>query len=143
MHTLIHLLIAILIAFILGLAALPLSVFLLASILIDIDHILEIKYIKKVKKKFIFNPLKSNYETLQRSLHLFHTFEIITLLLIISIFIPIVFYISLAFIIHLLIDAIGNLMNKNYKNKNWIKYWFLFYYIKNKSLFNKEKILRQ
>jgi len=145
MHTISHLIIGIVFALILKLSPSSAIIFILASIITDIDHILELKVINKnFKLEHLFNTKKYkklSYESPQRTLHIFHTFEIILFLFIISFFYYPIFWVATAFLIHLLFDSIGNIRNRNFGKaggNDWIKYWFLVYYIKKKSIYNKE-----
>ena len=145
MHFIIHGAGGLIIALLLGLTSTNLIIFVLASVLIDVDHAIEIGIPKKkFKKEYIWDVKKYkriNYESPQKALHLFHTFEIIGFIFILSIWIPALFLVGLAFSVHLCCDAVGNVKNRNFGNaggKDWIKYWFLFYYIKKGSVYNKE-----
>lgn len=144
MHSIIHFIIGVSVALIIFKFSIPLAViFVLASVLIDIDHIVEMKFNKAELKKIMVFDLKKykkiNYRTPQQYLHLFHTFEFMVLLLVLSLLYYPVFIVFLAFFVHLLTDGWGNFLNRNLGKaggKNWIKYWILRYYIKNKSIRN-------
>lgn len=145
MHTFTHLLIGAIIGLMARLESGALLIFILASVLIDIDHVLDYKAPRKVVRKGKNHLLdaigyrKVNYLTPQRSLHFFHTFEILALLFLIGSFIPWVLWVALAFTIHIATDALGNVWNRNIGTsggKDWIKYWFLTYYIIRGTFYN-------
>jgi len=146
MHTITHLVIGVILALFFGLNF-PLTItFILVSVLIDIDHIIELKIPrrKKLKLDYFFaikKYKKFNYQSPQKALHIFHTFEFIFILSLISFFYSQIFFVAIACLIHLWLDAVGNIWNRNLGNaggKDWIKYWFLIYYIRKRSIFNKE-----
>ncbi|MFA5061125.1 MAG: hypothetical protein WC494_02330 [Candidatus Pacearchaeota archaeon] len=147
MHSLIHLVIAFVLGISFQLDFLSFLIFVISSIIIDLDHVLELKKVRRTYlKKYLFHPRrfkKQNYQSPQKSLHIFHTCEIILLLFILSIFYPIIFWIATSFSIHLLTDALGNFWNRNIGNaggEDWIKYWFLTYYLLKGSVYNKENL---
>jgi hypothetical protein len=146
MHLIIHLIIGILAGIALGLTGNPFWIFILASFLIDLDHITELnsKSFTKESIKKAFHPIRyrdHNYDRPQKSLHLFHSFEFIALLYLISLFYSPVFWIANAFLLHLSTDAAGNIWNRNIKKskeKDWVKYWFVTYYMMKGSIYNKK-----
>ena len=118
MHTLNHLIIGVLAAWVFHLPLPLATLFILASILIDIDHMTELKILDKctLDKRGVYN-LKAYkdvcYGKGQKSMHLFHTVEFMAILGILSFFFVPLFWIWVAFAIHLLTDAWGNILNRN------------------------------
>ncbi len=144
MHTFIHLFVGIIAMIALGLSGWPAVIFIIASVAIDLDHIIELYHgVSNVKAHHVWDLgsfKKSNYSGTQKSLHFFHTFEVIIALFIAAIFYLPLLYVAYGFSIHLLTDGWGNFWNRNLKKKGgseWVKYWFLAYYIKKGSVFNK------
>jgi len=144
MHTFIHLFIGIIAMIALGLHGWPAVIFIIATVAIDLDHIIELVHgVSNINKKHIWDIgsfREANYKDIQRSMHLFHTFEVIIGLFIAARYYAPLFYVASGFSIHLMTDAWGNIWNRNLKKKggsDWIKYWFLIYYIKKGSIFNK------
>lgn len=124
----------------------PAVIFILASVMIDADHIVEIfRGVHNLKRKYIWDVKgfkKANYDGVQRSLHVFHTFEVIIAFFIVGKYYWPFFYIASSFSLHFLTDAWGNFWNRNVHKKggsDWIKYYFLIYYIKKGSIFNVKK----
>ena len=143
MHTFIHLFIGVAAMIALKIQGWPAVVFVISAVMIDIDHLLEIfKGVHNIKRKYVWDVRgfkEANYQGVQRSLHIFHTFEAMLAIFIASRYFPILFYVGLSFGIHLLTDAWGNIWNRNVKKKggaDWLKHWFLAYYIKKRSVFN-------
>ncbi len=146
MHTFIHLFIGIIGMIALGLHGWPAVIFILASVMIDADHIIELfRGVHNLKKKYVWDVRgfkEANYQGKQRSMHIFHTFEVLFALFIASRYCLPLFYVASSFALHLMTDAWGNFWNRNVKKKgggDWIKYWFLAYYIKKGSVFNVRK----
>jgi hypothetical protein len=144
MHTFVHLFVGIIAMIALRLEGWPAVIFILASVAIDLDHIIElVRGVSNIKKHHVWKLgdfKKANYECTQRSLHVFHTFEVIIALFIAARYYDYLLYVAYAFAIHLMTDAWGNFWNRNLKKKggsDWVKYWFLIYYIKKRSLFNR------
>ena len=109
-----HALIGIIVAIMLSIMGLPLPYIVLivmVSIFIDIDHFFY--YIIKFKK---YNPFKMNkyfrrYERLRNSttmlpIFIFHNFETIIILLILSFIFPIMFYVLIGVLLHMIMDWI-------------------------------------
>jgi len=147
MHFIVHLFVGIIVGLALHLPSTYLIIFIVASVAIDIDHFLEWRTISRFfrRKSFLFNPVKfnnqANYVTLQKSLHIFHTFEIIILIFFLGAIYYVFYIIGLAFSVHLLFDALGDIINRNVLRKGktgWLKYWFLAHYIRKGSLYNRE-----
>jgi len=144
MHTLIHLFVAIIAMIALGLHGWPAVIFILAAVAIDLDHAIELVHgISNIEKKHVWKMgefREANYKHIQKSMHFFHTFEAITALFIASMYYLPLFYVAISFAIHLLTDAWGNFWNRNIKKnggEDWIKYWFIAYYVKKGSVFNR------
>ncbi|HLP80319.1 MAG TPA: hypothetical protein VK158_06810 [Acidobacteriota bacterium] len=133
MHTITHALAGILIVLLFDITGIWAAVFILASILIDIDHIADGKI--QLNPKHIVNPFayrQANYHGVQKAIHIFHTFEFMMLLLIISQWFSALYIVWCAFAVHIALDAIGNIWNRNIQDKggrDWIKYWFVTYYL--------------
>ncbi|MDO8467909.1 MAG: hypothetical protein Q7S56_03110 [Nanoarchaeota archaeon] len=146
MHIITHLLVGIVFALILGLNLPFVVIFILASVLIDLDHITDMGLPKKRKLKSadLWNPKRYreyNYQSGQKSMHLFHTFEFLTLIFILGLYFQTIFVIAVSFSVHILTDAIGNIWNRNINKvggEDWIKYWFIIYYLNKRTIYNKE-----
>ena len=143
MHTLTHIFIGLIAMIALGLHGEAAVIFFLAAVMIDIDHLIEIFHGKyNFKTKYVWDVQgfrKANYEGVQKSLHIFHTFEVVIALFIAARYYAPLFYVGAGFAVHMLTDGWGNVWNRNIKKKggeDWYKYWFLSYYIKKKSFFN-------
>ncbi len=143
MHTFIHLFIGIIAMIALRLEGWPAIIFIISAVMIDIDHIIELfSGVHNIRKKYVWDVRgfkEANYDGVQRSMHFFHTFEVIIALFIASKYYWPLFYVAASFSIHLLTDAWGNFWNRNVQKKggsDWLKYWFLMYYIKKGSVFN-------
>ncbi len=110
-------------------------IFVMSSVLIDLDHVYEIVASKDFKKAHIYNIFSFNtinYIEPQKQIHILHTFEILALLFVLGNFHFIFKWIFLGFLFHMMLDAIGNVYNRNFKKygaKNWLKHWFLTYYL--------------
>jgi len=144
MHTFVHLFIGIIAMIALRLHGWPAVLFVLAAVFIDADHIIELAHgVSNIRRKYVFDVTgfrEANYRGVQRSMHIFHTFEFLTGLFIASAYYLPLFYIALSFSVHMLTDAWGNFWNRNIKKKggaDWIKYCFLAYYIRKGSVFNR------
>ncbi len=142
MHTLIHLIIGFLAAWYLELTGMAAVLFILASILIDLDHVFDraqknkTTSIKELLNPFVFARTK-NYVEKQQTLHVFHTFEFMITIYVAAAFFPVIFTIANSFLLHILFDAWGNVWNRNFGKvgtPDWIKYWTIYYYIKRKSI---------
>ena len=147
MHFLVHLLVGILAALSLNLPPVWFFIFIVASVAIDLDHFLEWnKFFKPRDRDALINPAKFskdiNYRTLQQSLHIFHTFEILALIFILSNYFYFFWIVGLAFSLHIIFDAIGNIWNRNIMHKGkegWLKYWFLTRYILKRDVYTHQK----
>jgi hypothetical protein len=144
MHTFVHLFVGIIAMIALGLEGWPAVIFILATVAIDLDHIIELfQGISNIKKNHIWDIgsfRKANYDGYQRSMHIFHTFEVIIALFIAARYYVPLLYVAYGFAIHLVTDGWGNFWNRNIKKKggsDWFKFWFLAYYIKKGSVFNR------
>jgi len=146
MHTLIHIVIGLIAMIALGLHGHAAVIFFLAAVMIDIDHLIELLHgAHNLKTKYIWDVggfRKANYEGVQRSLHIFHTFEFVVALFIAAKYFAPLFYVGAGFSVHMLTDAWGNIWNRNIRKKggsDWAKYWFIVYYIRKGSVFNAGK----
>ena len=144
MHTFVHLFVGIMAMIALGIHGWPAVIFILAAVAIDLDHLIELYHgVSNIRKNHIWDVgsfKEANYKHIQRSMHIFHTFEFIIALFIAARYYTPLFYVAASFAIHLLTDAWGNFWNRNIKKKggaDWIKYWFVAYYAKKGSLFNR------
>ncbi len=110
-------------------------IFIASAVLIDLDHIYEVIASEGFQKQHIYNIFSFNtinYLEPQKQVHLLHTFEVLALLFILGNFHFIFKWIFLGFIFHMALDAIGNIYNRNFGKsgaKDWIKHWFLTYYL--------------
>ena len=134
MHMLIHAGIGILAALLLRLQSWEALLFIAASVFIDLDHIVDFKK-SGIQLRHIWNIQafkQLNYKTCQQHMHLFHTFEVITIIALFSIWWQPAGLIALAFAIHLLTDAWGNIWNRNimkHAETGWLRQWFLLTYL--------------
>jgi len=145
MHTITHLIIGITIVLIFGIPLMPALIFLFFVAVIDIDHVVEINIPRPaMKKEYLWNIFKfqeENYRSPQKSMHLSHTFELVILVFLLSLYNQLFFWVGAGILVHLATDAWGNVWNRNLGNaggKDWIKYWFIIYYIKKGTIYNKE-----
>ncbi|MFW5991554.1 MAG: hypothetical protein ACOCQX_04975 [Candidatus Nanoarchaeia archaeon] len=135
MHYLTHFLGGVLFVLVFKLSWSSSLVFLLSTMLIDVDHLLEVLASSEFKKSHVYNMFsfrKLNYIVPQKKLHLLHTFEVLLILFIFGNFFPIVKWVFFGFVFHMALDAVGNVVNRNFGKagaKDWIKHWFLVYYI--------------
>jgi len=144
MHTFIHLFVGIIAMIALGLEGWPAVILILATVAIDLDHIIELfRGVSNIKKNHLWDVgsfRKANYDGYQRSMHIFHTFEVIIALFLAARYYTPLLYVAYGFAIHLVTDGWGNFWNRNVKKKggsDWFKFWFLTYYIKKGSVFNR------
>jgi len=115
----------------------------LSSILIDIDHYL---YYLFTKKRFSLKSAYNWYVIERQKFHdlslkekkkhryfvfVFHGLESLTILLLLSLYVPILFFILLGFVIHLMEDSIIAVKFKYLKRKLFLTY-AIYLHIKNK-----------
>lgn len=133
MHFITHLFGAIIFAY--GLNLSHPFIFIISAVLIDLDHIYEVLRHRAFERQMMYNILsfrQLNYIEPQKRVHLLHTFEVLAILFILGNFFPIIKWVFLGFSLHMAMDAVGNLFNRNFGKsgaKDWIKHWFLAYYI--------------
>ena len=109
-------------------------IFFLSSILIDIDHYL---YYVFEKKRFSLKSAYNWYVIEKKRFHdlslkekkkhryfifAFHGLEILTILLLLSLYFPIVFFIALGFAVHLIEDMLVAVKFKYLKRKLFLSY---------------------
>ena len=134
MHTLKHLLInislGILILFVLNerIFSINLLLIILAGVLIDIDHVFN-----EIYKGTIKNPRKvirywaSTQDKHVKELYLFHSYEFLFILLVLSfIFMPLI-YILIGLIIHFITDGITNY--NDIKSFSWLKHYSVIWWL--------------
>lgn len=145
MHPSKHIIINLIISLILLLFINPLytAIFFLSSFLIDIDHY--IYYIFE-KKRFSLKSAYNWYIIRKKQFHdlslkerkkhryfifFFHSLELLALLFILSIYIPVLFFIALGFSVHLIEDIIVEYKNKSINRKLFLTY-AIYLHMKNK-----------
>jgi hypothetical protein len=111
-HILLGIIFSVLVYFLFHLTIFQASLILLASVLIDVDH-----YMFIVKRKKIWNLKKAYYwhKTLPKDhktmMHIFHTIEFMFLVLIISYFWNLFFFIFIGMLFHSILDLIDLFYN--------------------------------
>lgn len=111
------------------------AIITIAGLLIDIDHLP--KYLPDLIIKRSIKRWMHNFRNKIPSFLLFHTFEFIAIVFVLSLFFPIITYFLIGFIIHLVCDSISYIAY--YKtNYFWLEYWsMIIYFIKGNKIANK------
>ena len=115
----------------------------LSSILIDMDHYLYYVFKKKrfslkssynwylIERKRFYDLSLKEKKKHRYFIFIFHGLESLTILLLLSLYVPILFFIALGFFIHLIEDSIVALKFKYLKRKLFLSY-AVYFHIKNK-----------
>jgi len=109
---------------------LALFIILASSILIDVDH--WFAYVKEKKNysvsaayRWCVNNAQEHKKEKKQFLCIFHTVEFMALMFILSFFSNIIFYITIGFSFHLLIDVIDSIIQKEMRKGLSIIYFML------------------
>jgi hypothetical protein len=127
-HLFTNLIIAIPLKYLFNLELNLIIIFILWSILIDIDHIfLFIFKYKTLNLKKIWKISKKLREKMQAELYLFHSPEFNIILLILSVFNKLALIIFISNLIHISLDTMEHY--KAHRNFKWFKKWSIIYSI--------------
>ena len=120
----------IILSYLLGFSVNQTALVVLGVFLIDLDHLIYIRYCAGIKSPSkAIRWIKEEHKKLDPHLYLFHTIEFLIVLFAMSILVPknFLFYIAFGFLINVVIDMIGYIFIYK-KLEPWIKYYSLIYY---------------
>ncbi len=130
MHLLFHFIFNGILAPVVGLSLLEILIVALGGILIDIDHLVHIFFVQRVRTvKGIYKWIIREDSVHRPHFYFFHTLEVVILFAIMSFFLNhYLFLLSMGFLVHYFTDMVGYLIYYR-SHLPWSRYLFLTYYL--------------